>query len=437
MNTHIAPEIERDVLASILYHPEAAMTEAAERVSPADFAGEANAILFSAMLYLFQAGKAPVMSVVRQRLDDTAMLRRVDDLYLMELDQEGCTLEGFAEKCAIIREKANRRLLLSNLRKAAQSVDDPSVSFQEALSSVEAAAMAAVSRDGSKGPEKAREVTGRVMRNLQMQSEGKLSGLSTGFTDLDKVLSGLFPGRYHVIGGRPGMGKTSLCLDIAAHIAIDQHQPVLFFELEMTNEELVEKILLSRSQVDGHLLKTGKAPRDSMVRFGEQTKRLADAPLFMDDSTGLTPMRLMSKCKRVQSNNGLSLVVVDNIQLMKSDAPTKDKRLEIGGISNRMKEIAKELKVPILVISHLSRSCEQREDKRPVLSDLKETGDIEQDADMVAFIYRDEVYNKDAEAGKAEILIRKFRGGPTGSLNLSWVDRFATFQNYSGRNDEF
>jgi replicative DNA helicase len=261
-----------------------------------------------------------------------------------------------------------------------------------------------------------------------------VTGLSTGFTDFDKMTAGLHPGQLIIIGGRPAMGKTSLVVSAAQNAALNHKAVVMFFSLEMSKEELVMRMLSSQARIDSKRLRLGRLVDRDWPRLAQAADQLSKAKIFIDDSGALTVMDMRARCRRLMSQEKkLDLIVVDYLQLMqgsKSSRGDGSREREISEISRNLKSLAKELKVPIIGLSQLSRALESRPDKRPMLSDLRESGAIEQDADLVGFVYRDEYYNKDSEdRGVAEFIISKHRAGETGTVRLAFMGEYTLFAN--------
>jgi replicative DNA helicase len=258
-----------------------------------------------------------------------------------------------------------------------------------------------------------------------------ITGTPTGFADLDELLSGLQPNALYVIGARPSMGKTALALGVASHAAIDAQRPVLVFSLEMGQLELTQRMLCSEARVDSKRVRNGNLSEADWQKIAHATGRLAEAPVWIDDNPNLTIMEIRSKARRLKSRLGdLGLVVVDYLQLMTGRSSAENRQVEVSEISRGLKILARELGCPVLALSQLSRQLEMRADKRPMLADLRESGSIEQDADVVMFIYRDDVYNPDSpDRGTAEILVSKHRNGPTGMVRLAFLDHYTKFAN--------
>ncbi|MCU1455378.1 MAG: replicative helicase [Acidimicrobiales bacterium] len=256
-----------------------------------------------------------------------------------------------------------------------------------------------------------------------------ITGTPTGYVDFDELTAGLQPNALIVVGARPGIGKTSFALGMAAHAAIEEHRPVLFFSLEMSRIELSQRLLCSEARVDSKKVRNGRLSQDDWSRISHAIGRLGDAPLWIDDNPNVTVMEIRAKARRLQAKVGpLGMVVVDYIQLMTGRGNAENRQVEVAEISRGLKILARELQAPVVALAQLNRSLEQRADKRPMLSDLRESGSLEQDADVVTFLYRDEHYNPDSpDRGTAEVLVAKHRAGPTGMIRLAFLDHYTKF----------
>jgi replicative DNA helicase len=261
--------------------------------------------------------------------------------------------------------------------------------------------------------------------------DGNITGVPTGYHDLDDLLLGLQKSNLVIVAARPGQGKTSLALGAAAHVALETHKPVVFFSMEMGHLELTQRLLASEARIDSRKLRTGNIPEGDWTRISHAVGRLAEAPFFIDDNPHCTVMEMRAKCRRVKAGNGdLGLVVVDYIQLMTTARQRENRQVEVSELSRGLKILARELDAPVMALSQLNRQLEYRQDKRPMLADLRESGSLEQDSDVVAFIYRDEAYNPDsADKGTAEIIVAKHRNGPTGSIRLAFLEHYTKFAN--------
>ncbi|MHB1141805.1 MAG: replicative DNA helicase [Sulfuricaulis sp.] len=265
------------------------------------------------------------------------------------------------------------------------------------------------------------------------RSKSSITGVATGYTDLDDMTSGLQPSDLIIIAGRPSMGKTSLAMNIAENAAVGHKIPVAVFSMEMPGTQLALRMMASLGRINAHRVRTGKLDDDDWPRLTSAVSLLNEAPIFIDDSPGLTPMELRARARRLKRENGLGMIIIDYLQLMQSTERNEENRAtEISNITRALKGLAKELDVPVIAMSQLNRSVESRTDKRPVMSDLRESGAIEQDADVILFIYRDEVYNKESPVkGTADIIIGKQRNGPIGEVRLTFLGEYTRFENYT------
>jgi replicative DNA helicase len=264
------------------------------------------------------------------------------------------------------------------------------------------------------------------------QQDEPITGVSTGFTDFDRMTSGLQPADLIIVAGRPSMGKTSFAMNIAETVAIKGDSPVAVFSMEMPGEALAMRMMSSLGRIDQHKVRTGKLEDDEWPRLTSAVSILAEARLFIDDTPALNPTELRARARRLKREHGdLSLIVLDYLQLMQAPGSAENRATEISAISRSLKALAKELEVPVVALSQLNRNLEQRPNKRPVMSDLRESGSIEQDADLVVFIYRDEVYNEDSQdKGIAEIIIGKQRNGPIGTVRMTFLGQYTKFENF-------
>jgi replicative DNA helicase len=267
--------------------------------------------------------------------------------------------------------------------------------------------------------------------DMLFEKDDPITGAPTGFSDFDEKTSGLQAGDLIIIAGRPSMGKTSFAMNVAQYLAVKQHATVAVFSMEMPGEQISMRMLSSLGRIDQHRLRTGKLTEEDWPRLSSAVSMLSDVPLFVDDSAALTPTELRARARRLKREHDLHLIVVDYLQLMQVAGSSENRATEISEISRGLKALAKELNVPVVALSQLNRSLEQRPNKRPVMSDLRESGAIEQDADLIVFIYRDEVYNEDSpDKGTAEIIIAKQRNGPIGFVRLTFLGQYTSFENY-------
>jgi replicative DNA helicase len=278
------------------------------------------------------------------------------------------------------------------------------------------------------------QVVERIDELYSRENQGEITGVPTGFIDLDRMTSGLQPGDLVIVAGRPSMGKTAFSVNIGENVAIEAGLPVAIFSMEMGGTQLAMRMLGSVGQLDQHRLRTGRLNDEDWPRLTHAIQKMNDAQLYIDETPALNPIEMRARARRLARQCGkLGLIIVDYLQLMQGSQPGDNRTAEISEISRSLKGLAKELQCPVVALSQLNRSLEQRPNKRPVMSDLRESGAIEQDADVIIFLYRDEVYNPDSpDKGTAEIIIGKQRNGPIGAIRLTWIGQYTKFGNYSG-----
>lgn len=406
------------------------------KLCEADFYRTEHRILFRTILNL--ANKNQPFDVVTL-LDDLQSNNCLDDAggeaYLFELANNTPSVANVSAYADIVREKSVQRQLINVATEIADSAYNPgSREVPELLDFAERKVFAIAEQTaGEGGPEVIKSILVRAVERIDAlyHSGDSLTGISTGLKDLDELTSGLQRSDLVIVAGRPSMGKTTLVMNIAEHAAIKGQLPVLVFSMEMPSDSLAMRMMSSLGRIDQHRIRTGKLDDDDWPRVTSAVHMLSEAPLFVDDSPALSPAELRARARRVMKEHGqLGLIVVDYLQLMKAPGFKADNRTaEISEISRSLKSLAKELNVPLIALSQLNRSLEQRQDKRPVMSDLRESGAIEQDADLICFIYRDEVYNEDSpDKGCAEIIIAKQRNGPIGKVRVAFLGKYTRFE---------
>lgn len=371
-----------------------------------------------------------------EQLDDAG-----GEVYLFELANNTPSVANVAAYADIVREKSVQRQLIAIAAEIADSAYNPQGrEVPELLDLAETKVFAIAEQTGGDGgPESIKSILVKTVEKIDMlyHSPDAITGLATGLSDLDEMTSGLQPSDLVIVAGRPSMGKTTLVMNMAENAAIKDGRPVLVFSMEMPADSLAMRMMSSLGRIDQHRIRTGKLDDDDWPRVTSSVHMLSEAPLFIDDTPALTPAEMRARARRLAKEHGqLGLIVVDYLQLMKVPGFKADSRTaEISEISRSLKALAKELEVPVIALSQLNRSLEQRTDKRPVMSDLRESGAIEQDADLICFIYRDEVYNPDSpDKGTAEIIIAKQRNGPIGRIRVSFLGKYTRFEDlaYSG-----
>jgi replicative DNA helicase len=357
------------------------------------------------------------------------------EAYLFELANNTPSVANVGAYADIVREKSVQRQLISVATEIADSAYNPSGrAVPELLDLAETKVFAIGEQTGGDGgPENIKSILVRTVEKIDaLYHNGEaLTGLATGLTDLDKMTSGLQPSDLIIVAGRPSMGKTTLVMNMAEHAAIKSEKPVVVFSMEMPSDSLAMRMMSSLGRIDQHKIRTGRLDDEDWPRVTSAVHMLSEASLFIDDTPGLSPSEMRARVRRVAKEHGsIGLVVVDYLQLMKVPGFSAENRTaEISEISRSLKSLAKELQVPVVALSQLNRSLEQRSDKRPVMSDLRESGAIEQDADLICFIYRDEVYNEDSpDKGTAEIIIAKQRNGPIGKVRVAFIGKYTRFE---------
>jgi len=334
---------------------------------------------------------------------------------------------------AIVRDKSLLRQMINSASKIISECFDQADPADAILDQAEQALFNLSEHRTKAGFVSVREMEEDAQKLLTKLYEDKemITGVSTGFTDLDRMTSGFQPGDLVILAARPSMGKTALALNVAQHVALKRAQPVGIFSLEMSKQQLLMRFLCAESLVDAHKVRTGYIGKDDFRQLIDSLAAVTRSPLYIDDSSSLTIMEMRAKARRLKAEHGLSLIIVDYLQLMSGYGRFENRVQEISGISRGLKALAKELEVPVVALSQLSRAPEQRQgDHRPQLSDLRESGSIEQDADVVLFIYREEVYKRDEEnEGKADLIISKQRNGPIGVVKLAFLKQYTKFEN--------
>jgi replicative DNA helicase len=414
-------EAELALLGALLIDPQT-VDEVTPLLKPEDFYRDAHREVYETILALVsgEAGHQVDVITVSEALRRRGTLEQVGGLpFLMELANLVPTAAHALYYAQIIREKAILRSVIDTGTRMVGMAFQGEQPAEDILEQAQQA-LTELARKGRREPERLHHILVHTLERVeQMAGQKGLAGISTGFPDLDRITSGLQASDFIVVAARPSMGKTNLCLNIARNVALREQVPVVIFSLEMSQEQLALRLIASEADIDGQRLRTGDLTEEMWGRLTQALGRLGDAPIFIDDSPGLSPLELAAKARALHRRAPLGLVIIDYLQLMSARGRAENRQQEISEISRSLKGLARELRVPVLALSQLSRAVESRTDKRPMLSDLRESGAIEQDADLVAFIYRDDYYTKDSEtAGLAEVIIAKQRNGPTGVVQL-------------------
>ena len=429
-------EAEEAVIGSILINPEA-YYDVAEFLQGEDFYIHRHRWIWEAFARL-QQSRTPIDSLtVIEELDQQGQLTEIGGAaYITALiNSVPSSLHAIAYG-RIVEETAVRRRMLEAANRIAKLAYEEETGLDAVMDDAEKAVFGVSERRMTRDLEPIRQVLSEYYDRVGdlAARDDEVRGVPTGFIDLDNLLGGLQPSDLLIVAGRPGMGKTGFALSIAKNAAQLHKKHVAIFSLEMANEQLVQRLIAQETGIDSQRLRTGKLEEDEWSVFTHAIEVMSDTQIFLDDTPGITPLQLRTKCRRLHLEFGLDLVIVDYLQLMSSDNRTENRVQEVSFISRQMKILARELNVPVLAAAQLSRAVEQRADKRPVLSDLRESGSLEQDADIVMFIYRPEMYEDDpAKQNVAEVIVAKHRNGPIGNVQLIFRKNLAKFENAATR----
>ena len=429
-------EAEQAVLGAMLIEREA-ISKVAEFLRPEDCYREAHRLIFNAMLELFNKNDAVDMVTVIEFLRKGDKLEAAGGIsYITSLANSVPTAANVLYHAKIVEEKALLRQLINAATNIATLGYEGSQEVTGILDTAEKTILAVSSRrlGGEFTPIKSIIFDAFTKIEQLYASKGSITGLSTGFKDLDRLTSGLQPSDLILIAARPSMGKTAFVLNIAQHIGIKEKKAVAFFSLEMSKEQLVQRMLCAESTIDSQRLRIGELEPNDWTKLVSGADRLSAAPIFIDDTSGITVMEMRSKCRRLKIEYDLKLIIIDYLQLMQGSSKkgSENRQQEISEISRSLKGLAREIGVPVIALSQLSRSVESRQVKKPMLSDLRESGSLEQDADIVAFLYRDDYYNPDSEQKNiTEVIIAKHRNGPVDTIQLFFHKQFTKFSDLS------
>jgi replicative DNA helicase len=423
---------EQAVIGSMLVDRDAVVV-AIETLKPNDFYREDNREIYAAMYEIYNNGRHIDMITVKDELVLRGSLEKVGNLeYLSTLIDNVPTTSNIENYAKIVEEKATVR----NLIKAANDILKMGYSGTEEVDSIieqtEKKIFDVLQNRNTKGYASLKEVLITAFDNIEKlyQNKSKISGIESGFVDLDGKISGLNPSDLLIVAARPAMGKSAFVLNIASYVAMHAKTPVMIFSLEMSKEQLVNRVLCSESEVDSMKLRNADLSSEDWLKLGEASSKLAEVPLYIDDTPGLSAPELRAKCRKAKLEKNIGLVIIDYLQLMESKTKSSSRQQEISEISRSLKILAKELSIPVIALSQLSRATESRTDHRPMLSDLRESGAIEQDADIVMFLHREDYYNAETEKKNiAEVIISKNRNGATGIVELAWLGQYTKFAN--------
>lgn len=423
---------EQAVLGSMLVDTEAVI-KAIEVLQATDFYREDNREIYATMLELYGRGKPIDFLTVKENLKLRGMLEKVgSEEYLSSLIDMVPTTSNIEAYAKIVEEKS----VLRSLIKAANDVIAYGYAETEEVDKIvdmtEKRIFDVLQKRNTKGYQSIKDVLVESFEEIEelYKSKAAVSGMESGFKDLDLKTSGLNNSDLILVAARPAMGKSAFALNIATYVAKSQKVPVMIFSLEMSKKQMVNRILCSEAAVDSMKVRTGKLDSEDWIKLGKASSDLAELAIYIDDTPGLSSAELRAKCRKAKLEKGIGMVVIDYLQLMESKANSASRQQEISEISRSLKILAKELNIPVIALSQLSRAPEQRPDHRPILSDLRESGSIEQDADIVMFLYREDYYNPDTEKKNvAEVIIAKNRQGSTGTVELAWLGQYTRFAN--------
>ena len=426
-------DAEQAVLSSILMDKDAA-AEAFEILKAEDFYSPENKAVYEAAFQLYTKGEPIDVVTVKNQLEENGVFAEIGGVEtLANIAAAVGSSVNVKSYAKIVEEKS----VLRRLIKLSGDISETSYKANDDINSIldkaEKGIFDVMQNRNTDSFASIMDVAFDAFSNIEKiyNSSEKITGISTGFTDFDNKTAGLQKSDLILIAARPSMGKTAFVLNVAQHAALKENVPVAIFSLEMSKEQLVNRMLCAEALVDAQKVRTGELNNDDWNQLVEGMGRLSEAPIYIDDTPGITAMDIRAKCRRLKLEKGLGLVVIDYLQLMSGSGRSDSRQQEISEISRSLKAVAREIEAPVIALSQLSRACEARSDHRPMLSDLRESGAIEQDADLVAFLYRDEYYfpEKTEKKNMAELIIAKQRNGPTGTVNLTWLGQYTKFAN--------
>ncbi len=427
-------EAERSVLGALLLHADA--VHDVQFLRPEDFYLPKHQVIYQSILATFTARNATDPIVVEEELHRQGALADVGGRgQLLDLLESVVSAAGIVYHAEIVREKAVQRRLLETCLDVARRCYENQADAKDLLDEAERQIFEIARMDKSGDATSIADILQHTFERIDKLRErgGRLTGLGTDYYDLDDMMGGLQSGELIIVAARPSMGKTSFALNLTERVA-SLKQSVAFFSLEMSSQQVIQNMLCCRAQIDGQAMRKGRITDQQYRRLQEEAEQLYEAPIFVDDSPGLTITQLRAKCRRLKQKHDIQMVVIDYLQLMAAGGRIESRQQEISTISRGLKGIARELAVPVIALSQLNRDVENRDDHRPRMSDLRESGAIEQDADVIILLHRDEYYKPtEANAGLAQIIIAKQRNGPTGDVNLRFFREYMRFENLTRR----
>lgn len=430
---------EQAVIGSMLVSKDAVQT-AVEVLKSEDFYREDNKEIYAAMIDIYSVGKEIDIITVSEQLRLRGTLERVGGTQnLATLIDNVPTTTNIDYYVRIVKEKATARELIKAVDEVKSSAYKQNEEIDAVLEKAEKVIFDVVQNKDTKGYSGMKEILVNTFDSIEKmyQNKDKLSGIESGFYDLDEKISGLNKSSLIIVAARPAMGKSAFVLNIATYVAMHDKIPVLIFNLEMSKEQLVKRMLSSESEIDSKKINNAELEAEDWLKLGEASGKLSEVPIYIDDTPALNPSELRAKCRKAKLEKKIGLIIIDYMQLMECKSQNGSRQQEVAEISRSLKILAKELDVPVIALSQLSRATEGRADHRPMLSDLRESGSIEQDADVVMFLHREDYYDKDTEKKNiAEVIIAKNRSGETGTVELAWMGQYTKFANLDKRNFE-
>lgn len=430
---------EQSVLGAVFISPDTIIS-LADELTPDDFYKPANKIVFKTMLSLLEKGEPIDATTMVSALTNQGDISNIGGInYVVELVNSTPTSKNVEHYAKLVKEKATLRKVISGLSESLSSAYQGDVSISDIIAKTEKSMLDISNQNAGTGFRNVADILDTHMQIVETrsQTDGFVTGLSTGFVGLDKITTGLHEGNLIILAARPAMGKTALALNIAKYVATKERKPAVIFSLEMGAEELIERMLASEGMVPAYHLKTGNLSTDEWKRLVQAQNNLYDAPIFVDDTAGIRISEIRSNARKLaQEMGGLGVIIIDYLQLI-TGAKGENRQQIVSEISRELKILAKDLKVPVIALSQLSRAVEQRQDKRPMLADLRESGSIEQDADIVAFLYREAYYQKEQgdsqEANNVtELILEKNRHGSLGTVKLYFHKEYTKFSSVEG-----
>ncbi len=429
-------EAEQSVLGGLMLE-NSRWDQVADLLIDQDFYRQDHRLIFSCIASLSESNTPFDVITISERLESLGEIEEAGGLsYLGSLVKNTPSAANIKAYADIVRERS----ILRQLIRVATDIGDSAFntegrSYSELLDNAEKLVfeIADQGNRGGRGFVAIKDLLVKAVDRIDLlfQQDNPITGISSGFADFDEMTSGLQPSDLVIVAGRPSMGKTTFAVNLAENAAIKHNIPVAIFSMEMPGEQLAMRMMSSLGRIDQHKIRSGKLEDDDWPRLTSAVGMLAEVPIFIDDSPSLTPTELRAKARRLKREHNLGMIVIDYLQLMQVNGKSDNRTAEISEISRSLKGLAKELNVPVIALSQLNRSLEQRPNKRPIMSDLRESGAIEQDADVIVFIYRDEVYNDDSpDKGTAEIIIGKQRNGPIGKVRLTFLGKYTRFENF-------